>query len=246
MKQTDETSVLISKVALGDKDAFASLYKDKPETIRDLPSYIERQIELKEALQDVYIKIWKRSSTFGIGESVASAWLATIARNHSIDVIRARKPVTEDLLAEQIWLTTSIKPREGGVGKRRRTPKIDDCMRELDQVHAKAVRQAYVEGLSYLELAQELQVPLNTVRTWLRRSLLKLRECMQAMTSNEQSHGKRGQDDVLAGEYVLGVLSNEKRRQVELKGCFMTRFALLVERWQISFSRFNDIIKNCQ
>jgi len=46
-------------------------------------------------------------------------------------------------------------------------------------VHAQAVRRAYVEGLSYLELADELRVPLNTVRTWLRRSLLKLRECMQ-------------------------------------------------------------------
>jgi RNA polymerase sigma-70 factor (ECF subfamily) len=57
--------------------------------------------------------------------------------------------------------------------------RIDNCMRELDAIHAEAVRRAYVEGLSYLELADDLNVPLNTVRTWLRRSLLKLRECMQ-------------------------------------------------------------------
>lgn len=57
--------------------------------------------------------------------------------------------------------------------------RIDECMRELETVHAQAIRRAYVEGLSYLELAEELRVPLNTVRTWLRRSLLKLRECMQ-------------------------------------------------------------------
>lgn len=60
------------------------------------------------------------------------------------------------------------------------------------------------------------------------------------MTSSEQNHGKRGQDDVLAGEYVLGVLSNEKRRQVEQRMLHDKEFALLVERWQISFSRFND------
>ncbi|GAA5617105.1 hypothetical protein Brsp03_01244 [Brucella sp. NBRC 12951] len=60
------------------------------------------------------------------------------------------------------------------------------------------------------------------------------------MTSSEQNHGKRGQDDVLAGEYVLGVLSNEKRRQVEQRMLHDKEFALLVERWQISFSHFND------
>ncbi|MNE20775.1 RNA polymerase sigma factor [compost metagenome] len=57
--------------------------------------------------------------------------------------------------------------------------RIDRCMAELDPVHASAVRRAYVEGLSYLELADDMSVPLNTVRTWLRRSLLKLRECIQ-------------------------------------------------------------------
>jgi RNA polymerase sigma-70 factor (ECF subfamily) len=52
-------------------------------------------------------------------------------------------------------------------------------MAELDPAHASAVRRAYVEGLSYIELADDLRVPLNTVRTWLRRSLLKLKECIQ-------------------------------------------------------------------
>jgi len=180
LKQTDETSVLISKVALGDKDAFASLYKDtSPKLFAICLRILKDRSEAEEALQDVYIKIWKRSSTFGIGESVASAWLATIARNHSIDVIRARKPVTEDL-DEVHDLADDVNPSpEKEVLARDEGRRIDDCMRELDQVHAKAVRQAYLEGLSYLELAKELQVPLNTVRTWLRRSLLKLRECMQ-------------------------------------------------------------------
>jgi RNA polymerase sigma-70 factor (ECF subfamily) len=51
-------------------------------------------------------------------------------------------------------------------------------MEELEADRAKAVRGAYVEGLSYQELADQFAVPLNTMRTWLRRSLLRLRECM--------------------------------------------------------------------
>ena len=57
--------------------------------------------------------------------------------------------------------------------------KIDNCMGELEADRADAVRKAYVEGLSYQELAGLFGVPLNTMRTWLRRSLLKLRECME-------------------------------------------------------------------
>ena len=57
--------------------------------------------------------------------------------------------------------------------------RIDNCMNELEADRADAVRKAYVEGLSYEELAGLFGVPLNTMRTWLRRSLLKLRECME-------------------------------------------------------------------
>ena len=52
-------------------------------------------------------------------------------------------------------------------------------MKELEAERADAVRKAYVEGLSYQELAENFGIPLNTMRTWLRRSLLKLRECME-------------------------------------------------------------------
>ena len=58
--------------------------------------------------------------------------------------------------------------------------RIDECMQQLKPERAEAVRRAYVEGESYNELADRLGVPLNTVRTWLRRSLLALRDCLGA------------------------------------------------------------------
>ena len=57
--------------------------------------------------------------------------------------------------------------------------RITDCMKELEEPRGKAVRGAYLEGLSYAELANKLDVPLNTIRTWLRRSLISLRECLE-------------------------------------------------------------------
>ena len=57
--------------------------------------------------------------------------------------------------------------------------RIDRCMAELDPARADAVKLAYVEGRSYDELAARFNVPLNTMRTWLRRSLMKLKECLE-------------------------------------------------------------------
>jgi RNA polymerase sigma-70 factor (ECF subfamily) len=58
--------------------------------------------------------------------------------------------------------------------------RIDICLGELEADRAEAVRGAYLDGYSYEELAARYKIPLNTMRTWLRRSLLKLRECLSA------------------------------------------------------------------
>jgi RNA polymerase sigma-70 factor (ECF subfamily) len=58
--------------------------------------------------------------------------------------------------------------------------RIDNCLGQLDADKADAVRGAYLDGYSYEELSERHKVPLNTMRTWLRRSLIKLRECLTA------------------------------------------------------------------
>ncbi len=178
--QSNDIEVLINRVAMGDRAAFVALYQaTSPKLMGVCLRILKNRSDAEEALQEIYIKIWQRAKTFATGHSGPFAWLATIARNHAIDTIRARKPVSDDLdaaydLADDT--TPNPEQRMGIVDEGRR---IDRCMAELDPAHASAVRRAYVEGLSYTELADDLRVPLNTVRTWLRRSLLKLKECIQ-------------------------------------------------------------------
>jgi RNA polymerase sigma-70 factor, ECF subfamily len=178
--QTNDIADLINRVAIGDRAAFAVLYQaTNPRLFAICLRILRHRPDAEEALQEVYIKIWQRAKTFATGPGSPSIWLSAIARNHAIDVIRARKPVTDDIdeaydLADDTIATPEQHILIADEGRR-----IDNCMRELDATHAAAVRRAYVDGLSYSELAEDLQVPLNTVRTWLRRSLLKLRECMQ-------------------------------------------------------------------
>jgi RNA polymerase sigma-70 factor (ECF subfamily) len=175
----DEIAALLSRVALKDRQAFSDLYsRIAPKLFGVCLRLLRSRSEAEDALQDVFVKIWQRADRFRADDGSAAGWLAAIARHHSIDVIRARKPVASDM--DAVWDIADPLPdpeaQEIGRSEGRR---IDSCMEQLETDKAAAVKSAYVEGLSYQELAELYAVPLNTMRTWLRRSLLKLRECLE-------------------------------------------------------------------
>ena len=173
-----DISYLIGRVSLKDRKAFAALYDaSAPKLFAICMRILKDRGEAEEALQEVYIKIWQRSDRYVAANVSPMAWLAAIARNHCIDVIRARRPVASDI-DEAYDIADPLMTPEEAVVLRSEGRRIDTCMEELEPGRASAVRRAYIEGLSYEELAENHGVPLNTMRTWLRRSLLKLRECM--------------------------------------------------------------------
>lgn len=170
---------LLSKVAQGNRDAFRALYRATSAKLFGICLRILKdKTEAEEALQEVYVRIWQKAKMYRPGKSNPLGWLAAIARNHAIDVIRAKKPVADDI--EEAYAVSDDAPspeRQAVVSDEMR--RVDLCMEELDDRHAGAVRRAYVDGYSYEELASKYEVPLNTMRTWLRRSLIKLRACLE-------------------------------------------------------------------
>jgi RNA polymerase sigma-70 factor (ECF subfamily) len=175
----DDIAALIGRVALKDRSAFSALYAGtSPKLFGICLRILKNREEAEEALQEIYVKIWQRSNRFATGQASPMSWLAAIARNHSIDVMRARRPVSSDIDEAYDLADDAPDPERSAVlsGEGRQ---IDACMEELDAERAQAVRSAYVEGLSYQELAERHNVPLNTMRTWLRRSLIKLREWLE-------------------------------------------------------------------
>ncbi|MDO9416413.1 sigma-70 family RNA polymerase sigma factor [Pararhizobium sp.] len=176
---TDDISILLGRVSLKDRNAFSLLYaKASPKLFAVCLRILKDRNEAEEALQEIFVKIWQRADRYAAGQTSPMSWLSAIARNHAIDIIRARRPVATDLDAAYDIADPSPNPETVAM-TRADGRRIDACMEQLEDDRAKAVRQAYVEGLSYQELAELYSVPLNTMRTWLRRSLLKLRECME-------------------------------------------------------------------
>lgn len=178
MADRSDIETWIERTALGDRAAFDALYEATSAKLFGLVLRILKdRAEAEEVLQDVYIKVWTRAGRYRAGANSPMTWLITIARNSAIDRLRTRRAPTEDI-ADHPGLTDAGLTPEAAVLARSEAGRIGACLDELPQDRADAVRGAYLEGQSYADLAARFGVPLNTMRTWLRRSLQKLKECL--------------------------------------------------------------------
>jgi len=169
----------IAKCALGDRSAFTALYSATSAKLFGVClRVLGNRAEAEDALQDVFVKIWHNANRYRVNGLSPMTWLITIARNLSIDRLRARKAARgTGLDAAQELPSTAPGPEALAMASSDRV-QIVACMAELDPDRSDAVRRAYLEGETYQELAVRYDVPLNTIRTWLRRSLIKLKECL--------------------------------------------------------------------
>ena len=175
-----EISDLIARCALRDRAAFRALYEATSAKLFGVVLRIlKNRAEAEEAIQEVYIKIWQRADRYVAGQYSPISWLVAVARNHALDMVRARRPINDDI-------DVALDVPDAAPNPERLTEasedgaRIEACLATLETDRAEAVRGAYVDGYSYEELAERFAVPLNTMRTWLRRSLIKLRECLTA------------------------------------------------------------------
>lgn len=174
----DPVADLIAACASGDRKAFRSLYRDTSAKLMGVLLRILRErAEAEDALQEVYTRAWLRAGRFDPAKGRGMTWLVTIARNHAIDRLRARGDSLDD---DGLDLVADSSPRaETRLVAKGEARRMADCFAKLEPDRAEAVRGAYLGGLSYLELSARHSVPLNTMRTWLRRSLLRLKECLE-------------------------------------------------------------------
>ncbi len=137
--------------------------------------------ESEDVLQEVYIIVWRRAGTFDRGRGVSPiTWLATIARNKAIDRLRARAPLADE--RAQTALLDRPDPGVGadiGLEADQAAQALRRCLGELDARSAAAIRTAFFEGVTYEALAHRLGEPVGTVKSWIRRGLLRLKACLE-------------------------------------------------------------------
>lgn len=182
MSRLQDKSLLaddLEAVAAGEISALRRVYQS---TSRELFSICYRVTQSREAaedvLQEVYIKVWNRAAGYDPNKSSGMAWLAMIARNSAIDWYRAqnRHETTGDDVLK--ILPDDSEPVDDRLAREQEGKRAFALVGELDDPTSEYIREAYLRGLSYSEVAERAGVPLGTVKSRIRRGLIRLKERM--------------------------------------------------------------------
>ena len=152
----DDLAQLLGRVAARDAAAFATLYRATHAVLYGVVARILTRGDASgEALQEAYVRIWEKAGEFDLAKGSPLAWMATIARNRALDEVRRIRPTS----LEEMPLA---------------------CLGALDADKREAVLLAYYRGFSRDALARRFGAPTATIKTWLRRSLMQLRDCLES------------------------------------------------------------------
>jgi len=171
---------LLAACARRDQAAFARLYQLTSAKLFGVALRIVRQEDLAgEVLQDCYIRIWTRAQDYREGLAAPMTWMSSIVRNRCLD--RLRRPNREVIDVDGELVDAAASDNPGPLAALERaddTAALARCLKQLEAKQRQAILLAFYEGLSQSELAKHLREPLGTVKTWVRRGLLKLKSCL--------------------------------------------------------------------
>jgi RNA polymerase sigma-70 factor, ECF subfamily len=172
---------LLGAVARGDEAAFERLYDaTRAKLYGVLLRILGKPALAEEVMAETYLKIWKTADQFDPATASPITWLVAIARNRAIDIVRKRGDVSID---EDPEVSQPASDAPAPLARREMTAELKrllSCLGRLDPEKQRIVLLAYYSGWSRDQLANKLDIPVNTIKTWLRRSLLEIRECMGA------------------------------------------------------------------
>jgi RNA polymerase sigma-70 factor (ECF subfamily) len=170
---------LIARMSSGDRAAFEDIYAATSPKLFGVVLRIIRQRELaEEVLQEAFIRIWRNAARYDAEKAAPMTWMASIARNRAIDEVRRRGlDLVDDPDAAALVRDPGPSPADAAaLGESVRA--LSHCLEELESPRGEMVRLAYLEGYSREALADRFDQPVGTVKTWLRRSLMLLRDCL--------------------------------------------------------------------
>ncbi len=129
-------------------------------------------------LQEAFVKIWHRAADYRPDKGAPMTWMASIVRNRALDLLR-RPNVESPLEDEDRWESDVPGPLEQ-VMRSAEARALMRCLEQLESTQRQAVTLAFFHGLAHADLARHLKQPLGTIKSWIRRSLQRLRGCLES------------------------------------------------------------------
>jgi RNA polymerase sigma-70 factor (ECF subfamily) len=177
--QPHELVPVMRAVAEGDRAALSMLYERTSAKLYGICArLLPNEGEAQDVLQEVFITVWQKADRFDSAKASPITWLAVLARNKAIDRLRVRRVATDPIDAANDVPDGDDTAFEV-IEREQERERLANCLDELDERHRAMIRAAFLDGASYPELAEQEQVPLGTMKSWIRRGLLRLRGCLE-------------------------------------------------------------------
>jgi RNA polymerase sigma-70 factor (ECF subfamily) len=181
--QNFDYEAALASCARGDRDALHRIYQLESRRLLGVALRIVRERALAEdVLHDAFMNIWNKAASFDAVRGSGRGWIHSIVRNQALSVVRtngrevsADEEAIEALEAEQVANAapmTELFEINADIGR------LDECLQALDAPKRNSILAAYLDGCSHSEIAAKLNAPLGSVKAWIKRGLLSLRECM--------------------------------------------------------------------
>jgi RNA polymerase sigma factor (sigma-70 family) len=176
-----QLAAALARVAAGDRAALRLVYQDTSAKLFGVCLRIlNDRSEAEDVLQDVYVTVWRKAAAFDPGRASPITWLVAIARNRAIDRLRSSAMSRRLEPIESADAVSDPSPAAlERVELAQQHQRLAGCLEELEARQAAAIRTAFLDGATYEELAARMSVPLGTMKSWIRRGLLKLRACLE-------------------------------------------------------------------
>lgn len=166
--------------ARGERYALKAIYLRDSQWLFTVALRIVRRRELaEEVLQDAFIKIWTRASTYSPTGGSARGWVYSIVRNQALNAVRTDKDSPVEAVTEQEGDVNEAPILNSELLQDVDVQAMHICLTHLDDTKRQAIMLAFVSGLSHGEVAKEMNAPLGSVKAWIRRGLIKLKECLK-------------------------------------------------------------------
>ncbi|HEY4956587.1 MAG TPA: sigma-70 family RNA polymerase sigma factor [Caldimonas sp.] len=198
-ERSHDLSRLLARASLGDRAAFATLYERTSSHLFAVVLRINRdRAQAEDILQEVYVNVWRAASSFDAAQSQPLTWLTSIARNRAIDSLRRVQtqpqlrtvsPSLDGRDSEDDDVYDTVADDAPGpldlLSRAAESRALAACMDKLTALQRQSVALAFYQGLSHAEVAEQLRQPLGTVKSWVRRSLMTLKSCLQGAVQRE-------------------------------------------------------------
>ena len=177
-----QLAAALVRVAGGDRAALRLVYQDTSAKLFGVCLRILKDRgEAEDVLQEVFVTVWRKAASFDPGRASPITWMVAIARNRAIDRLRASAVSRRMEPIESADAVSDPAPAAvERVEMAQQHQRLSRCLADLDARHACAIRAAVLDGTTGEELAARMSVPLGTMKSWIRRGLLKLRACLEA------------------------------------------------------------------